>query len=200
MNNRVRAFCFTINNFNEGELKNLDKVDCKYLIYGIERGELGTPHIQGYVEFKSGKTISAVSKLNGFERAHIEVRKRTPKEASDYCKKEGNFKERGKISEQGKRTDLQDVTSDVQEGIPLDDIAMDHPETWIKYHKGITSLWNIVNIKHRNEKDELKVIWIYGKAGVGKTFEAWSLGVLKIIISRMELRGGTAIVVNVMLL
>jgi len=83
-------------------------------------------------------------------------------------KKKVTLKKEGKISEQGKRTDLQDVTSDVQEGIPLDDIAMDHPETWIKYHKGITSLWNIVNIKHRNEKDELKVIWIYGKAGVWK--------------------------------
>lgn len=175
MNNRKRPYCFTINNFNEGEVENLKKIDCKYIVFGMEKGEEGTPHLQGYIEFRNGKTISAIHKLSGFERAWLKERKGTPKEAADYCKKDGKFYERGTISEQGKRTELQSVTDDVQDGISLDDIAMDHPETWIKYHKGITSLWNIVNVKHRND-DKKKIVWIFGKSGVGKTLHAFQKG------------------------
>ena len=64
-----------------------DKPVCKYIVFGKEVGENGTPHLQGYIEFASKKTMKGLKKLN--DRAHWEVKydDSNPKEASDYCKK-----------------------------------------------------------------------------------------------------------------
>ncbi len=66
-----------------------------YLILGKEKGEDGTKHLQGYCVFKNRVRLSGVKKI--WPRAHLEIRKGTPKEAMDYCKKEGTWREWGVI-------------------------------------------------------------------------------------------------------
>ena len=49
---RAAAWCYTLNNYTEEEKENLWK-EGTYQIQGYEKGSNGTPHIQGYIEFKN---------------------------------------------------------------------------------------------------------------------------------------------------
>lgn len=69
-------------------------MDFTYHVYGIEKGNNGTPHLQGYVEFENKKSLAQLKEA--CPRAHWEPARGNPKQASDYCKKEGEFTEMGK--------------------------------------------------------------------------------------------------------
>lgn len=103
---RSRSWCFTLNNYvqeDEARLRALAP-EVGYLIFGREIGENGTPHLQGYIFFKNAIALrSAKAKIS--DRAHLESSRGTPKQASDYCKKDGNYEEYGELPKQGKRTD-----------------------------------------------------------------------------------------------
>lgn len=91
-----RHWCFTINNWtaeHDDALRALGST-ATYLVYGYETGQQGTPHIQGYVVFPVRKRFSAAkAALPG--NPHVEVRRGTPKQAADYCKKDGVYQEYG---------------------------------------------------------------------------------------------------------
>lgn len=133
-------------------------------------GTNGTPHLQGYIEFPNAVRGSAIRK-NFDGKAHWEVRRGTAKEASDYCKKEGSYEEFGQLSQQGKRTDLEEIGDAVLSGISTKEIACTYPGAYIKYHKGIEALKQaakgVFDFKDRTTKP--KVIWRWGPTGVGKT-------------------------------
>lgn len=167
-NKRVRAWCFTVNNYTDADWTYCEKVmpgDSSYMVVGKEVGENKTPHLQGYVEYDNARRGSAMRKLFG-GRGHWEVRMGTPEQAAEYCMKDGVFLESGTLSKQGKRTDLEDVAALVEQGASTREIASSHPATFIKYHKGIAALKNAL-YEHRTEAP--KVTWIWGLAGVGKT-------------------------------
>jgi hypothetical protein len=65
----------------------------------------GTPHLQGYVHFERTKRLSGVRVLFP-HGTHLEPRRGTPEQAADYCKKDGDFEERGVLPAQGRRTDI----------------------------------------------------------------------------------------------
>lgn len=107
---KAKRWCFTLNNPTEGEKQLLaDLLNSDHVSYGIvgrEIGDSGTPHLQGYCIFDQEKRFNAAKRLLG-DRVHLEVSKGTPKQASDYCKKDGDFDEYGECpaAGQGKRTD-----------------------------------------------------------------------------------------------
>lgn len=90
---RARGYCFTLNNYSEAEETAIKDWKYQYLIFGHEKGESGTPHLQGYVYFESAKTLSALKKLQ--PRAHWAKAYGTPEQASVYCEKDGDFFEDG---------------------------------------------------------------------------------------------------------
>lgn len=81
-----RRFCYTLNNFTEKDLDHMKAVKCRYHVIGQEKGESGTPHLQGYIEFSQAKTVSAARKI--CPTAHWEISMGNSQQASDYCKKE----------------------------------------------------------------------------------------------------------------
>jgi len=89
LSNRTQAkrWCFTINN-PEPQDEVIDKGLFTYLIIGKEVGENGTPHLQGYVEFKNQKDLTALKKIN--DRIHWEVAKGNRNQNIIYCTKEGD--------------------------------------------------------------------------------------------------------------
>lgn len=100
-----RRYCFTINNWTQADVDRLDALDVKYLVYGRETGESGTPHLQGFVIFGNSVSFN-VAKTRIGANAHIEETRGKSQQAAEYCKKDGDFVERGQLpSSQGQRSD-----------------------------------------------------------------------------------------------
>lgn len=94
---KSRNWCFTLNNPTDGEVDHIDDVDrekVRYVVYGNEVGENGTPHLQGFIVFKNACRLRSVKDSVG-SRAHVEIAKGTVKQNYDYCTKDGRFYEIG---------------------------------------------------------------------------------------------------------
>lgn len=97
---RSRSYVFTINNYTEEDEHQVFGLhwdfDATYVVAGKEvGGEKGTPHLQCYVHFSQPKSLKQVSEM--LPRARIAAKRGTHKEASDYCKKDGDYYEWGKL-------------------------------------------------------------------------------------------------------
>ena len=94
---QTRHWCFTVNNWttdDDDKLKSLGP-NVSYLCYGYEEGDSGTPHLQGYIVFPKVKRMREAKGTIGINHVHLEPKRGTPKEASDYCKKDGCYQEFG---------------------------------------------------------------------------------------------------------
>jgi len=87
MAERTKNWCFTFNNPNEQLVFHPDVT--QYAVWQLERGEQGTLHFQGYVEFKESKRLAGVRKALG-GNPHVESRRGTQAQAIAYCSKEGS--------------------------------------------------------------------------------------------------------------
>lgn len=99
MDNKSKYWCFTLNNPVIGvDADSISRLVAEgiaaYVVIGHERGEGGTPHFQGYVEFVNRKRLTQAKLLIG-TRAHLERRRGTAEEARAYCIKDGVFEEFG---------------------------------------------------------------------------------------------------------
>nr|QKV51305.1 putative replication associated protein [Crucivirus sp.] len=183
---KSRNYCFTLNNYQPTDAKTiLGWKDTKYIVMGEEVGESGTPHLQGYVEFKEGKPVQPTLKRLD-PRIHWETRRALATSAAAYCKKGTQSKtewsslgikgpnygkgavvhEFGKISEQGKRSDLKECAEMIVNGEPMREVALHNPAAYVKYHTGFEALRTVL-YEHRKTKPT--VIWRWGPAGAGKT-------------------------------
>lgn len=167
-----RAWTFTLNNWTTENTLVIDGLvaarKAQYVIYGKEVGESGTPHLQGYLEFKEGTELGAVKNKLKCSHVHVEPRYSTQENAIEYCKKDGDWIEFGIAKEQGKRTDLTQLANGVKEGKTLREIAEENPENWIKYHKGITSLRGMMT-EPRDHSTPKNIIVRVGPTGTGKS-------------------------------
>lgn len=186
------AFRFTLNNYTEEEILHIKEIDCRYLIFGKEVGESGTPHLQGYLYFEHSVRFTAVKKKLG-KRANYDFAKGTGLENKHYCSKgeqshtewedlgikgpnygkNADVFERGWMPNQGQRKDLDDLKDKILKGeTNCDDIACDIPAY---YHEYGRTLHKIEDIRMRNvfRKEMTKGIWYYGTTGTGKSAKAF---------------------------
>lgn len=83
------AWCFTINNFTEEDLKQLDyiKRNSGFWVWEEEVApNTGTRHIQGYIEFRQDRRLNAIKK--DLPRAHLEIAKGSWVDNLMYCTKD----------------------------------------------------------------------------------------------------------------
>lgn len=120
-----------MNNYTDEDVAyifNLDgqKSDIKYFVAGLEIGEQGTPHVQGFVHIdKDPKTCGIKFWKNYFEfgaRAHFESARGTDEQSRDYCTKEGPYIEIGVPSLPGDkfRKIYETAKEDLEKAIQLD--------------------------------------------------------------------------------
>lgn len=199
MGERGKDYCWTLNNYTDDEVMELRTLglhpDVQYIVFGYEVGEeCGTPHLQGYICFKSKKRIGAARKMMPKRIAKFALRIKTHQEARDYCKKDGNYEEMGTDPHPGngkaKRADA-DVDYDsiieaFRDGKTLKEVVELFPEQGVKHFhclKGIESVFKAPFSLTRYEGpfpshfpydwDRTKTLVLIGEPGICKT--QWAL-------------------------
>ena len=187
-----RGWVFTVNNPKQNEQEFYDYLitltSLQYFVFQRERGEQGTEHFQGYIEFNAPKRFSTMR--NAFSekaigvQAHIEMRNGTKKDAHDYAKKIGKYTDKADtkigqsyewgeinlIEESGKRNDLLAIIQLLEEGAIPAEICENFPTQYFLYKQRITEYYrDIVKMQMRNTRRKLEVYYIYGQTGTGKT-------------------------------
>lgn len=160
----AKHWTLTLNNYREPCL-GFNGDEMQYLICGLEIGEKGTKHIQGYVQFKKKKRFTAVQKL--FPGAHLEVAKGNPEQNYKYCAKDGEFHEHGVIKGgSGTRTDLNAIKELVDSGSDRNVIRESNYNAYIRYNRQI-----IQDIEDRrtNRREPTSAYILMGETGVGKS-------------------------------
>lgn len=165
---KFRNWFVTVNNYTDKDIENLKTHKCRYIAWQKEVGKkCGTPHFHACIVYDSQR----VWPIKVWPTAHIEVAKDLPK-CILYCTKEktrveGPF-EQGDKPNQGKRSDLTKIAQDVIEGKKLSEIAIEAPDMFVKYSRGLKLLREETQV-HRNSDKAQKVMYLWGLAGVGKT-------------------------------
>lgn len=199
-----RHWCFTLNNYFDSDIEDLcllvDDDTARYLVFGQETSENGTPHLQGYVEFHKPQRLSGAkarfAKACG-GKPHLEPRRGTRGEARDYCLKgEQTHSEWAKLGSsgpnwglnavvhelgswctgQGQRTDLEayyDMVTAVLENESDKSIAEIAPAVYGRHFRGLDRLRTIFEKEHAREFRTVTVNTIIGQAGSGKTRAAF---------------------------
>lgn len=175
---KMRNVCLTLNNYSDEEYEAIIKAECSYLIVGKEVcPSTGTPHLQMYAEFSNGKTLTAIKKHFKTNRLHIESRRGTAKQASQYCMFEdypentklNEYVEFGEISQQGARTDWTRAVQDLSDK-SITDVVMEQPQLL----PCIRALERYKQLSLEPIEREVEVIVLYGDAGSGKTRGAYT--------------------------
>jgi len=136
-------------------------------------------HLQGFTIFKKQTTFQRTARLFGLEgttNLHVEKLRGTIVEASDYCKKDESrvpgtlYYESGpcpmKSGDQGKRNDLVDVCEEINNGVPMRDVALRHPSTYVRLHKGLAA-YKLILAPQRTHHTVSLIL--YGASDAGKT-------------------------------
>jgi Putative viral replication protein len=191
MPNGFLKFVFTLNNYTDAQYDFivLQASVVHYLVVGKEVGESGTPHLQGFVCFKTRKSFAGVKTFLKCPTVHVEVAK-APVEAAEYCKKDGNFVEFGSLPTAGKRGDLEAFKDAVKAGtLTVKEIREAHSETYAKYTRFCLEYMNDhapdrkmemhqlriwqseLNVKLNRPADDRTIMFIVDK--VGNTGKSW---------------------------
>lgn len=158
---------FTKNNYSVEDIETICSIECRYLVVGKETAPTtGTEHLQGYVVFDNARALKAVAKL--LLQSHVEVARGNHEQASNYCKKEGDFVEHGVLPSQGHRKDLLDVANSIIAKRSINELALESPDIYIKYHKGMLALRSQV-LSTQTDRPTLDNLWIWGASGAGKS-------------------------------
>ena len=136
-------WCFTINNYTPQDEQRLQQLECKYLVYGREVGSANeTPHLQGFCIFQQRKRLSSAKDSLG-QTAHLEAARGNSLQASEYCKKDGDYFEKGECPTQGKRTDwdrFMDWVSSLDSQPTQKEIICEFPQLWVRYHQRLLEI------------------------------------------------------------
>lgn len=176
MPNGAKHWCFTINNPTTAE-SNGDWLGpiYSYAILANETGADGTPHVQGYICFNSKKTLGACKIL--CIRAHWEVMRGTPQQASDYCKKDGDYIECGTLplsqgvaGGQASAARFKRNIDLAKEGKLSELIEIDPASAVQHYHSYKRIMQDFPKVP--KDLDNTCGQWIYGETGIGKSRKA----------------------------
>ena len=167
MPKKSRSYSFTWNNYTSESEDCLKALEYKYLVYGKEVGDSGTPHLQGMITFANQRSPNAVIKL--LKGAHVEPTK-SQYDSMVYCKKDGDVWEDGdppQRPEDGGEAEKQrwKRTWDLAKSGELDEI--DH-DIRVRFYGTLKK----IKADHMVVPDSLSSLdfhWWWGDSGTGKS-------------------------------
>ena len=165
----ARNFTFTQNNYGDTTL--VDGVECRYIIYGKEVGESGTPHLQGVICFNTPVRETAVRKK--IPGCHIEIAK-SLSAAIEYCKKDGDWTERGDRPDTPKEKGAKEKRKWEEIRVACEEGRWDDLPDDIRYNNlRLNKMHRCEALRSRQLEDtEEQHLWYWGEAGTGKSRKA----------------------------
>lgn len=165
-------YCFTFNNYTpetEALLVAFLNAQTNFYVYGHEVGAEGTPHLQGYMQLKTKQRITTVVKKLPVS-IHLIPANGTAAQNIAYCTKDGHdIVTAGSPVVKGQRSDLKTATDlIVTKKATMKQVMQECPDVYVKYHNGLLALHEGLQ-PARDYNNKPTVLWLYGKAGTGKT-------------------------------
>lgn len=163
---RMYGWTFTLNNYGERDILNIKGMvgqrGIKYVCFGREIGDSGTPHLQGYLQ-STQKQLTRLLLAFGNAKPHLERQKgntgptdaeinregEKPFTAVGYCMKDGDFWENGtkenlEPTRQGQRMDLEGAMTAVKEGVREIEMYEKHTQVMARYPRLIERYTELV--------------------------------------------------------
>lgn len=179
---RYRAHVFTINNYSDSSIEAIQSLrrvaTFRYYVFGREKGESGTPHLQGYVCWKQARSFRSVLKL--LPGAHVAIAKGDAQQNRVYCSKEGDFEEYGQIpigNQAASRAGGQAVKDKWDNALRCaksGDISSISSDLVIRYYSTIKRI-SADFVQRPGDRESLDNKWFYGGSGTGKSSHARKL-------------------------
>lgn len=193
----AKNWCFTLNNPQPDEIEHLSIPNdlINYIVFQKEEGDNGTPHLQGYVQFKGRKRLLQAKGILGTVRIHAEIAKGSYESNKSYCTKFPrltDFVEYGDPVKQGMRCDIMAFVEDMKENMMSSDEVIDkHPKIAAKYPRFESRVRDMVQrnritsqafvprdgwqfelvTRIQGEPDSRKIVWYHDAVGnSGKTY------------------------------
>jgi len=176
---KTRAFCFTWNNPPLLWSDTLDKLALQYYVGGKETAPTtGTIHIQGFLYAKHPVTLSGVRKRLPGMHIEAKVENSTFEQAIAYCKKEGDYIERGMPPKDPKKKGEDEATAwaNSLESAKSGTFDLIRPDILIRYYGSLKRI-NFDYAQHPRQLTDTCGWWIYGASGCGKSTYARTLAV-----------------------
>lgn len=174
---KAKNWVFTVNNPPEGVALPVEDWLAAYVVWQLEAGDAGTPHLQGYIQFSERRSLSQVKALAGLERAHLEVARGTPEQNKKYCTKDegrisGPFEVGVMLGGQGTRTDVLAVKSAIDDGASRAELYEEHFVTYSRMERFVN---NYRSFRAPPRSSMPVVVLFVGLAGMGKTRTAMNI-------------------------
>lgn len=167
-NSVSKTWCYTFNNPTDGDIARLKEYEVSVHVAGMERGDSGTPHLQGFITWRRAYRLAALKKLE--PRAHWEPARTC--DAANYCRKDGSdIVINITTKHQGKSSDFRSAVQKVVEGSSVKSIAASYPHVFVHRYKGLQALAGALE-KNRMREAAPVVKWYWGPTGTGKTWKA----------------------------
>ncbi len=168
---------FTLNNPTDEPEELYAALGARYLVVQLERGETGTDHYQGYVEFASRKTLAACKRL--LPRAHWEPRRGSREAARAYSQKEdtrvrGPYEFGEWIGGPGARSDISALQEATQAGATDVQLWENHFAAMLRNYRGIRDYRTCVAPGRLASVDPEAIVY-YGPTGMGKSRKVMEL-------------------------
>lgn len=195
---KQRAWVFTVNNYGEDDVKQLQDLGYKYLIIAKEHEckecatDADTPHLQGYLEMRNQVRFNTLH--TAVPRAHFEPRRATADSAIAYCKKgcqshaeweadgvdgpnygkHADFVEYGTPPAQGKRNDLHALRDAIKANPNIHTRVLldDHAHAFARFPRFIEACRKAYGQPVTLDWTDSPNVWLSGPPGSGKSHTA----------------------------
>lgn len=174
---RQRDWVFTLNNYTQAEEAAIKKIKCTYLVFGHEIApETGTPHLQGYIYFQSGKSHRAACKK--LPRCFVDGAKGDALSNFVYTTKsdkDNHFEIGTRPLSQKEKGETQVKKWDaIKDSAKIGDLDAIPSQIFVQNYRTL----KIIGRDYQKAPPDLSHpcgLWIYGESGTGKSHLARSL-------------------------
>lgn len=187
INKRCMRWVFTVNNYGNAteEINKIVEIfeewGIKYIVIGKEKAPTtGTNHLQGYVHLLKAVWTNTI--MSKYKFSYLEKAVGSEESNEEYCKKEGDFFEKGEKVKKTRALDKQEKTREMLKDFR--EMTRDDFEgkwTWECFHYGEKlNRWAINHVEvvgTWNGNLQMKNFWVWGISGTGKS--RWAMQQMK---------------------